>query len=1329
MDLTKYPVKFQPPDNIYRATSLELTNARLPELPSSLSLLLRLNELSLQGNELSALPPSVSKLTNITLLNISDNKFTALPEVISHLTNLRSISIADNQIEDLPLWITLLKRLATLIVLGKDGKSSMKTAPVGIRSQVCFSELDAQIHPRLYAENEVILCDRQLESLEDKFESFLGCTRIDASNNKISMLPDAFSTLTELKSLSLGSSYGGNSFVELPSVLQSLTSITELFIQKLPISRIPEWITSLSNLHHLGIDAHQIREASVGLTSLPCYQGNGLLAEIPLAQFNEGFYLNRGLSTINELMHSFKCFTKIQLSGNLLTSLPDGISSVFNLKVLYLGQGSQGNQLSYLPSSFSSLSCLQHLSLDSNHFEQLPVPLSFLTSLTHLSAESNRITLVPVWINQLQRLDTLNIRKNKITVLPSEMSSLHALQRLECDYRQIIYPPQMVIERGTKAVVEYMNAVEEYGGEAWDEVRVLVFGKRLSGKSTLCASILSKPFLCFGFSSTCDPSRVSSGRLTIHEKPVSQLGSHPLGSCVLWDFDGRDIHRVIVPMHFAKSGVMVITYNMHEDKAKDSLIPWLDLVYYYCPFAPTIIVGTHADKLTASEEHAKESELAAVVAEYRSKIPIINGIRVSNHTGIGIEELRDEIVNFGRKLPLSDIHVPKYYNRVKDLIISTRRNVSYRCMLVKDLVEKCARDLTISESDASQSLRFLHDVGLVIWREEQEDMRDSIVISPEYFVDSLLTINNLKAISLENGFVEKTQYTIYLTQALGGDIRKTGSVGRGAAYPRVSEGFKYPELLIKYIGLCIELKSERKIFPLLLPTEQSNNEKWSDDQSEVVEQLIYYMTYDCHLPPIVVSKILVEVFRLICEQDPDPTDISTYFSSNLAVFKFGVDAHTGQIIAGSTFQGHLRFIESDKVSTKEEHELIKCEKIELRVRTKMMKACVRTATMALVKRFLGHIKIPVHKSGFACPICMIDQDLKKNPSLHELDSWNPQFPKFTCQHNHAIANVDYQKYLLPTTLPRSDFNGNRTHKKALSEGVLENRLVRVFLSSTFIDMRQIREGFTKITKPQIELEGLNMGIQLIFGDLRWGVTDEEAEKGQTIIHCLQEVKRSDYFVCFMGARFGWVPNRTRESEWSKRVDEDFPWTVNYPNASATELEVRSAGFIENPTAYRVFFYEHIIPKQDHEGQARMKRDVASRFTVTKFYEHTDLSNLLRTHILNALKEDFLAVEKSNWTDDEYHESFRREKSRIYCGRTDVKSTVQMKFTITNAMNVPILLCGEAGIGKSATLADINNHLLKTEPSAVVVSHYVDCCPTNPDSSRYWIVGLSYIIVC
>jgi nephrocystin-3 len=98
-----------------------------------------------------------------------------------------------------------------------------------------------------------------------------------------------------------------------------------------------------------------------------------------------------------------------------------------------------------------------------------------------------------------------------------------------------------------------------------------------------------------------------------------------------------------------------------------------------------------------------------------------------------------------------------------------------------------------------------------------------------------------------------------------------------------------------------------------------------------------------------------------------------------------------------------------------------------------------------------------------------------------------------------------------------------------------NRVIRVFVSSTFRDMHDERDYLVKHGFPELRKRCRERAVEFVEVDLRWGVTEEQAERGEVLPICLREIELCrPYFIGLLGEHYGWVPEK-RERNLSKRM--------------------------------------------------------------------------------------------------------------------------------------------------------------------------------------------------
>ncbi|MBE9571261.1 MAG: DUF4062 domain-containing protein [Proteobacteria bacterium] len=117
-----------------------------------------------------------------------------------------------------------------------------------------------------------------------------------------------------------------------------------------------------------------------------------------------------------------------------------------------------------------------------------------------------------------------------------------------------------------------------------------------------------------------------------------------------------------------------------------------------------------------------------------------------------------------------------------------------------------------------------------------------------------------------------------------------------------------------------------------------------------------------------------------------------------------------------------------------------------------------------------------------------------------------------------------------------------------------NRTFRIFVSSTFDDLKAERNALQKQVFPKLRELCLQHGCRFQAIDLRWGVSEEAALDQQTMKICLEEIARCQQvtprpnFVVLLGDRYGWcpLPYEIPASEFSEILH-------NVTNAEDTEL--------------------------------------------------------------------------------------------------------------------------------------------------------------------------------
>lgn len=139
------------PDEIGTLTSLQvliLSNNEITRLPESIGDLISLYSLDLSGNQLTSLPDSIGKLTSLGWLRLDDNQLASLPQSFGTISSLEWLRLDHNQLKSLPQSIGSLKRIRWLY-LGNNKLTSLPTSVSQLEELQEFYLHDNPLDPAL----------------------------------------------------------------------------------------------------------------------------------------------------------------------------------------------------------------------------------------------------------------------------------------------------------------------------------------------------------------------------------------------------------------------------------------------------------------------------------------------------------------------------------------------------------------------------------------------------------------------------------------------------------------------------------------------------------------------------------------------------------------------------------------------------------------------------------------------------------------------------------------------------------------------------------------------------------------------------------------------------------------------------------------------------------------------------------------------------------------------------------------------------------------------------------------------------------------------------
>jgi nephrocystin-3 len=291
-----------------------------------------------------------------------------------------------------------------------------------------------------------------------------------------------------------------------------------------------------------------------------------------------------------------------------------------------------------------------------------------------------------------------------------------------------------------------------------------------------------------------------------------------------------------------------------------------------------------------------------------------------------------------------------------------------------------------------------------------------------------------------------------------------------------------------------------------------------------------------------------------------------------------------------------------------------------------------------------------------------------------------------------------------------------------------SRSARIFLSSTFRDFGEERDLLVRRVFPALRARLKDRFVELVDVDLRWGITAEQAERGEVLPICLAEIDRArPYFVGMLGERYGWIPP---SDGYALDLLERHAWLHDHRGGkSVTELEILHGVLNDPKMAGRAFFYfrsadyaaakggDYVPTLEDDRLRQKDLKDRIreSGFPVVEDYPTPEA-------FATKLEEDLWKILDEAFPEDQIPDAFEREsrrheayaipRRRLYLGG-EAYAQALTHYLEVGAQR--ILIEGQSGGGKSALIANWLQSYADSHPDAVIFEHYTAASADAADS--------------
>jgi GTPase SAR1 family protein len=411
---------------------------------------------------------------------------------------------------------------------------------------------------------------------------------------------------------------------------------------------------------------------------------------------------------------------------------PLGLQDLVHLEFLDL----TGNRLTRLPEGVSGFWRLRWLGLNFNALEALPEDLGAWAVLERLYLRRNRLTRLPEGVGQLPRLLELDLQGNQLTEVPGSFAEL--LERggpkgkpgIDAVYVELEGNPGQVAEvaaKGRETLIAWLKELRK--GTAQPQGKLLLVGEGRVGKSSLLRALQGQAH---------DANLSTTHGLKIESWPVGQTSDGNTVSLNCWDFSGQQQMRETHQLFFTAPALYLLVWDP-DRSAKESerqLFEWLWLIHQ-CQRdgarARVLVVATHHHK---RDRHRPDNEAdlmkyfgpegAGILAGFES----IDSDDSHAKGRYGIDSIREWVLKevereaaFVQRVPL------RWEKAVAALQGDHGASPALRWAAFEGLVRRLAG---VADLDVRAFARTMHGLGRLVWFEGDAQLSDWVILHPDW---------------------------------------------------------------------------------------------------------------------------------------------------------------------------------------------------------------------------------------------------------------------------------------------------------------------------------------------------------------------------------------------------------------------------------------------------------------------------------------------------------------------------------------------------------------------------------------------------------------------
>ncbi len=378
---------------------------------------------------------------------------------------------------------------------------------------------------------------------------------------------------------------------------------------------------------------------------------------------------------------------------------------------------------------------------------KVPPEIGELKWLLALYLGQNKLKTVPPEIGKLRRLASVSLFDNQLIALPSEITQLTNLQILSLKGNtDLSIPPEILArERDAQAILNYLLERQEAPPLPLNEAKLILVGQGGVGKTSLVKRLLGQGF--DEAENQTEGINIETWSLDVNrpQQGVAPSMGVPI-TLNIWDFGGQEIMHATHQFFLTKRSLYLLVLDARQGEDEGRVEYWLALINSFAPDAPVLII------INKSDQHHLDINRRGLQEKY----PAIKGfIRTSARDDVGIDKLKTEIAALLATMEHVDTAFPANWMQVKTDLVTMQ---AQRHFLPYDEYEALCRQHGIAEESSQTTLvRFLHDLGIVLNFIDDDRVRDTSVLNPNWVTEGIYALLNSPALQKQYGLLPRNQ--------------------------------------------------------------------------------------------------------------------------------------------------------------------------------------------------------------------------------------------------------------------------------------------------------------------------------------------------------------------------------------------------------------------------------------------------------------------------------------------------------------------------------------------------------------------------------------------